>query len=110
MKVYISGPIRGTTDYAERFKAVEEKLRFIGDTPFNPAAQLYGDGWSLSDIMQINLSALSCCDFIVRLEGWEDSVGAKLENEFALSVGKMAFDEADVNRLVEKKKERMGKF
>lgn len=110
MKAYITGPVRGTNDFRERFSSMEEKIRMIGDTPFNPAAQMYGDGWSLSDILSVDMAALSCCDIIVKLDGWEHSPGARAEVEFARATGKVEFDERDVDRLIEQKKERTGKF
>ena len=36
MRVYISGPIRGTGDYARRFEDAESELRKHGFKPINP--------------------------------------------------------------------------
>lgn len=37
MRIYISGPITGTTDYKERFAVAEEKLKANGYEVVNPA-------------------------------------------------------------------------
>ena len=36
MRVYISGPIRGTGDYVQRFEDAEYELREHGFKPINP--------------------------------------------------------------------------
>ena len=37
MKVYISGPITGTTDYMERFSEAQKHIESLGYSVINPA-------------------------------------------------------------------------
>lgn len=82
--IYISGKITGTNDYLDRFETVEHDLILQGYDVINPAKvndelpeTTYGN------YMKMSLCMLSMCDTIYMMSGWETSIGAKLEWEFA---------------------------
>ena len=85
MKIYISGPITGQTNYLERFAKAEELLRQCGYEVVNPASTLaeLPKGTSHEVYMEKSLELLSTCDGIYMLERWEKSTGASLEFDFA---------------------------
>lgn len=96
-KVYISGPMRGRENYNRgQFNHWETVLENAGYDPVNPAK--IGDKFGAPEdidkdvalfekVMAAELEALSKCDMIFLLDGWEDSVGAKKELECALKNG-----------------------
>ena len=92
MYAYISGPITGTTDYKERFKAAEERVaaklepgwRVIN--PVEECAHLPQDApWR--DYMDVCLSLLKESDAIYMLPGWGGSLGATIEHLYAAGAG-----------------------
>ena len=82
MKIYISGPITGTTDYKARFEKAAESIRAKGHEAINPCdidailnpATTTHDQYMLADI-----GLLRCCAGIYQMPGWENSTGARLE-------------------------------
>lgn len=87
-KVFISGPMR---DYPnmnkDAFMEAEKELRTAGFSVFNPAWLLDCTGFDESDFMAIDLAALSRCNYIYQLEGWENSTGATAEWQAAKWAG-----------------------
>lgn len=85
MKIYISGPITGHTNYLDRFIAAEEMLKACGYEVLNPADELsfLPQGTSHEVYMEKSLEMLGTCEGIYMLEGWEKSAGATLEFDFA---------------------------
>lgn len=86
MKIYISGPITGTNDHAERFRRMEEALTAAGHIVVNPDkvnANL-PEGTTHREYMQTSLAMLNMCDAIIMLEGWEKSAGCNEEMCFAM--------------------------
>ena len=88
--IYISGPISGTDDYLERFDDAIIKLY-----DQNPQRKIINPA-NLCDTlppleheqyMVICMAALSLCDEIYLLKGWENSVGARIEVEYAIKHG-----------------------
>ena len=98
MKVYISGPISGTTDYMERFAKVQKDLEDRGYEVVNPA--LINSHLPKSTIwdqyMDVSLALLSICDSIYMLPGWEKSRGAVLEYTVAKARQKAEITYADL--------------
>ena len=90
MRIYISGPITGTTDYMERFAAAERELWDNGwDDIVNPAGILsvrLPEGSSWEAYMGESLKLLCECDAIYMMRGWEGSRGARLEHVVAESL------------------------
>lgn len=83
--IYISGKITGTTDYMERFEAVENRLKEQGYKVLNPAkfnASLPQDTkWEV--YMRQSIKYLMLADTIYMLKDWEESNGATLELKIA---------------------------
>lgn len=94
IRVYISGPITGTTDYMERFEAAEKRLN--GEySVINPAKvnSNMPEDTTHEEYMNMSICMLSMCDAIFMLNGWEDSIGACEENIYALKNGIRIFRE-----------------
>lgn len=91
-KIYISGPITGTDDYMERFAEAEEEMVAEGYAVINPAkvnAMLPPPpDTNYEQYMKMSLLMLSDADEIYMMVGWEYSIGAKLELEYANATGK----------------------
>ncbi len=98
-KIYLSGPITGTSDYMERFLEAEAEMEEEGYAVINPAkvnAKLPSPpDTSYEQYMKMSLLMLSDADEIYMMLGWEDSKGAKLELEYANATGKTVRMQSD---------------
>lgn len=86
-KIYISGPITGTTDYMERFEKAENYLKSKGYSVVNPAkvnAQMPEDT-SYEEYMKMSFTMLDMCQYIYMLDGWHKSTGANRELGYAMA-------------------------
>lgn len=92
MIVYIAGPITGHLYYKERFRKAETTLHEMGHITINPAYLPSG----LKDYMTICKSMIDQADAIFLLHGWEDSLGASEEFNYATETGKCIFYEEDL--------------
>lgn len=81
MRVYISGPITGTTDYKKRFRKAERYLKKQGHEVINPVrlSALLPKTCNHNDYMNVDLAALKACHAIYLLEGWKNSKGSRME-------------------------------
>lgn len=81
MKIYISGPITGTTDYMERFTKIQKELEYRGYEVINPALinSNLPKSTTWEEYMRVSLVMLEMCDAIYLLKGWRNSKGATLE-------------------------------
>lgn len=78
LKVMISGPISGITDFNRPlFNAVAAELEQQGFEVWNPAT-LPG-GWSHAHYMSVTLQWVDEVDALYMLDGWEHSKGAVME-------------------------------
>lgn len=84
--VYISGPISNAPDYLINFAGAKSRLLRCGYEVVNPAQMCLSlpSSFSHEMYMKICMAALECCDTIYLLNGWQNSVGAKIEAEYAL--------------------------
>ena len=96
MKVYISGPVTGTSDYIERFAKTEKHLSssFGKIEIFNPVRHIINTfrhpeeiGWPF--IMNVLLDELRYGNFthIYLMQGWQNSSGAVIEQCYAKRLG-----------------------
>lgn len=96
MKIYISGPITGTSDYMERFEKAHKYLESLGFSVVNPAlvnSNLPNDT-SYKQYMDMSFLMLSMCDHIYMLRGFEKSTGACMELNKARELGlKVLYDQ-----------------
>lgn len=85
MKIYISGPITGTTDYMERFARMQEALEGMGHTVVNPAkvnAEL-PEGTTHEEYMTMCRPMIDMCEVVLMMEGWQQSKGCRMEFDYA---------------------------
>ena len=97
--IYLAGPISGPlmTENRERFYNVEARVlsKWFGNVEkviLNPATLPLG--LTDQDYMSIGLQMLFAADVVVMLEGWEQSVGARIEFDLAKKCGKRILTEA----------------
>lgn len=95
-KVYISGPITGIA-FGNRFAfmCARYALELCGYEVVDPSEVQLDDEASWADYMRADLKLLLDCDFILMLDGWEDSKGARIERELAENLG---IEEIDVDQ------------
>jgi hypothetical protein len=86
-KVYISGRIKGIDNAKEIFnnKQIElERLGYSVTNPFNVCSSL---GLLWGEYMRFDIRALTFCDSIYMLKGYEKSKGANIELTVAQAIG-----------------------
>lgn len=95
-KIYISGPMAGIARHnLPAFMEAESEWAREGYDVFNPAANAIGRGWTnvfgdatgtfnLRQAVSDDTEALTECDAVYMLEGWESSVGARAEHAVAV--------------------------
>lgn len=86
-KIYISGPVSGTTDYEERFRVKENQLEDSWKV-VNPVKMFsqYAKGRifpAYDDIIKKDLEFLAECNAIYMMDGWKNSNGCNIELERA---------------------------
>ena len=91
IRIYISGPITGTTDYMERFEEAEKRLNGANAeySVINPAkvnSNMPKDT-THEEYMKMSICMLSMCFAIYMLKGWQKSPGACEEHLYALKHG-----------------------
>ena len=103
-KVYISGPITGIA-FGNRFAfmCARAALELCGYEAVDPSEVQLDDEASWADYMRADLKLLLDCDFILMLDGWEDSKGARIERELAENLG---IEEIDLDQERERIKKR----
>lgn len=93
--IYLSGPMTGLPEWNfPEFNRVAAKLRKRNFVVFNPAEIDGGDTSHPRHVyMRRDIEGLMTCDWIVVLDGWEKSKGARLEVEIAKELGMPMMDE-----------------
>ena len=87
-RVYISGGITNVPDYRIRFAEAKTLLLSRGYDVVNPATVCESlVGFTHEEYMKVCMALLSCCDIIYMLHGWDTSIGAKAELEWAMFHG-----------------------
>jgi hypothetical protein len=88
-RIYISGPMKGYKDSnIEEFKKAHLKLLRLGYEVTNPFLIINSDETlTYQDYMRFDIRALTFCDSIYMLKGWEQSKGANIELTIARAIG-----------------------
>lgn len=106
MKIFISGPMSGYKDNnAGSFFAMEHAIKLLDHDVYNPAWNDYGVQWRRADYLAMDIMALSRCDMMVQLDGWEGSRGCLVEKVFAETAGITIVDQNYILGLVRKREE-----
>ena len=86
MKLYLSGPITGVSNYREIFRAAAEDLARQGHRVINPAelCEVMGAGATYEEYLTICLGLLDMAEALVQLPEWETSPGANRELGYAI--------------------------
>jgi hypothetical protein len=96
MTVYLSGPITGISDYADRFEKAQRYLEHLGDlSVINPAAEPPRPNWGWADWMIYDLSLVRKANVVVTMPGADRSLGCKVEVAFAEGLGLPIVDLVD---------------
>lgn len=92
MKVYIAGPMTGLPDYNRAaFYLAAERLKEQGYIPKHTAWMV--DDLDRVDYMRNSIELMLTCDAIFLLNGWKDSLGAKVEKSIADVCGLQIIEE-----------------
>lgn len=86
--LYVSGPMSGIED--SNYPAFNEAallLRGLGYTVLNPA-EINPVGHQYADLLAMDIEDVLKCEGVAVLEGWWNSVGARLETNIAGTLGK----------------------
>lgn len=96
MKIFISGPVSGTTDYIERFGNAQKYLESLGHSVVNPVLVTSNlpEDTTQKEYLSLDLTMLRMCDAIYMLKGYMKSRGALAELATAKSIGCEIFYEA----------------
>lgn len=89
MRIYVAGPMTGYPELNfPAFHAAAASLRADGHHVENPAEINADPKADWTDCMFADLLALTGCDAIYLLNGWQQSPGAQIERLWALRTGK----------------------
>lgn len=87
MRVYLAGPITGVPDYRRRFADAAQAVAAAGHEPVSPTDAVPPADGSWEGWMRATTSLLTTTDGVALLPGWETSRGARIEHDWAASVG-----------------------
>lgn len=98
MKIFISGPVSGTTDYMERFGNAQKYLESLGHSVVNPVLVTSNlpEDTTQKEYLSLDLTMLCMCDAIYMLKRYEESKGALAELATAKSIGCEIFYETSL--------------
>ena len=95
MRVYIAGPISGMPDHNfPAFRAAAEDLRRKGYDVISPIeinGEAEGKAGDWQQCMKADIAALTQCQMVALLPGWQRSRGALLEQYVAWNLGIACF-------------------
>lgn len=86
-RIYIAGPMTGLPDLNyPAFNALAADLRQQGYHVENPAENPKPACGSWAGYMRMAVRQLATCDFVVVLDGWHNSRGARIEVDLAVGL------------------------
>ena len=88
-RVYVSGPMTGYPDHnKDEFAAASEALRAMDYAVCNPVetSSLLGER-THEEYLRFDFERVLEADFLVALDGWEESLGAQAEIMVAIRIG-----------------------
>lgn len=98
MRIYISIPIKGKDESVQRRLASEiaEKIKEAGHEPVNPfdtpnPPEDYAEERKYAYYMSRDIERLMLCDAIYLCEGWERSMGCRIERSIAIEMLKFMY-------------------
>lgn len=84
VNLYLSGPMTGYEDFNyPAFHAAKACLEAHGYECISPADLPLRDDWEWVNYIEVDIGSVFAVDGIARLEGWEQSKGARIENKIA---------------------------
>jgi hypothetical protein len=100
MKIYLSGPIAGHDNFEKVFALAQKNMQYLGHEVVNPTdiaphnhggecpkSYVAAKGHSAACYLRTDLKALLDCDAVFMMNGWENSIGARLEFSVAAHCG-----------------------
>jgi len=100
-KVYISGPMTGKDRHNyPRFGEISGILSFDSIPHFNPASRGKIKGYKHHNYLKDDYKELSQCDCVLRMDGWQESLGASEEIRSASILFKMPIFHIDNNNYI----------
>lgn len=88
LRIYLSGPMSGLPEHNfPAFNAKAAELRAHGYDVVNPVDVNPDPGKSWTDCLRDDIAALTTCNAIWMLDGWQNSKGATLERHIADRLG-----------------------
>lgn len=87
MRLYLSGPMTGKKDFNyPAFREAASSLRDKGYDVFDPSELFDGDAsYEKYVYMKEDIRSLLGCDVLVLLDGWENSLGVRVEMDVAIA-------------------------
>jgi hypothetical protein len=96
-RVYIAGPMTGLPDFNHpAFHAAAARLRSLQFEVVSPAELHINLGKDWLFYVRAGIAALTTCDSIYMLEGWDKSRGAQLEWDIASRLGLSIYYTGDI--------------
>ena len=104
MKIFISGPMAGKeNNNITEFNKMELYLKDLGFDVYNPAWNFYGPDWDRKEMLAIDIMALSHCDGMVQLNGWQQASGCMAEYAFANAANMPLYSEKHIEEMCNQK-------
>lgn len=96
-RIYIAGPMTGLPHFNyPTFNAAAERLRALGFEVENPAENPEPHCGSWLGYMRMALRQLALCDGVALLPGWQDSRGARIEQQLSMQLGLVVVPESAI--------------
>lgn len=95
--VYLSGPITGVPNYWEAFEKAEDQLTSLGWAVLSPAK--HPQGLTNEQYMRMDFAMIDVADVVLFLPGYQESHGARLEQQYCEYIKKHCCD--DIRTLTE---------